>query len=115
MSHLVTFDSPQTLTLVAKQEISDLESVKILQWIESTTDIYDTDDEGEVILTDGKPTKVDYTYTIHVYIEGSRVPLKNLLGSDQTRLKEILDGSDTAVSKKATVVKEAIESGDYDK
>ena len=114
MSHEVTFSSPQTITLVAKEEVSDLESVKVLQWIESTTDIMadsgDVDDNGQPIME-----KVDYTYAIHVYIEGSRVPLKNLLGSDQTRLKEILDGSDTAVSKKATVVKEAIESGDYDK
>ena len=95
MSHTVTFSSPQSITLVAKEEISNLNSVKVTQWMESTNDAGD--------------------YTIHVYIKGSRVPLKNLLAGDQARLNEILDGSDTAVNKKVTVVKEAIETGDYDK
>jgi len=95
MSHTVTFDSPQSITLVAKEEISDISVVEVIRWIEST------DESGD--------------YTIHVYIKGSRVPLQNLLAGDQARLKEILDGSDTAANKKVTVVKEAIQAGDYTK
>jgi len=70
------------------------------QWHESTEDI--TDSDGN---------KTDYNYVIHIHIAGSNVPLRSLLYNNQSRLKEILDGSDTAANKKKLVVKEAIQAG----
>jgi hypothetical protein len=102
MSHEITFDSPQDIELIARETVPAQASVHVTKWYEATEDILDEDGN-----------KTGYNYDICVFIQGSRVPLKRLLYNDQTRLKEILDSADTAVNKKATVVKEAIQTGDY--
>lgn len=93
MAHTITFDSPQDITEVQAVIHNSISSVDISDWEENV------DANG------------DYKISCKLHLMGRSI--RNLLNGNQTRLKEIMDSTDTAVNKKTAVVKEAIQTGDY--
>jgi hypothetical protein len=93
MAHTVTFDTPQDIIEVAEVKHTSISSGSISDWVEN------------------KDVGGDYRISCKLHFMGRSI--SGLLNGNQTRLKEIMDGSDTAENKKAAVVKEAVQTGDY--
>ena len=94
MSHIsVSFDSPQDVELVARETVPAQEGVEVRFLITEK-------DESD-------------NYVVSARLANARVPLQRLLFNDQTALKAILDSADTHENKVQAIVKQAIESGDY--
>jgi len=89
-----------------------LQSTKDIKQVEVVTDLKNmsqvTPYGASYYFKDGEPKSVT------CYIEESRVPLRNLLLNNQTRLSEILDSEAGTSEKLALIVREAIEADDYE-
>jgi hypothetical protein len=90
----ITFATPQTVTLVAKEEVSGVNDMTPRRFIIDLVPVEGSDDNIQV----------------HALFEGARVPLKCVCGSDQaaanTAFQPVVD---TLVAQ----LKSAVEAGDY--
>lgn len=90
---MITFSTPQTISYPSQPDVENVETATIRTW-----DQYETEDGGTAC---------------HVYLDDSRAPLKNLLRYRQSEIAAILSNGDTELEQREAIVKEAIESGDY--
>jgi hypothetical protein len=93
MSNHITFDSSQEVTLIAKETIS-VDEVAPRRFI---IDLAPVEDAADNI-------------SVHAIIDGARVALKDIAGSDQASANTTFQ---PAVDILVAQLKSAIESGDY--
>jgi hypothetical protein len=93
MSNHITFDSAQEVTLIAKETVS-VESVTPRRFI---IDIHSQEDADDNI-------------SVHALIDGARVALKDIAGSDQASANTTFQ---PAVDILVAQLKAAIENNDY--
>ena len=84
----------------------DIKQTQVITDLKDMTEV--TPYGASMYFKDGEPKSVA------VHIIESRVPLRNLLINNQSRLTEILDSDAGTSEKLALIVREAIEADDYE-